>query len=62
MSKNSQIKRYKKVYASIKAEGFKVKYTEKSELQSITRYLVKRNAIDKVSDVLGYKPTNVLKT
>lgn len=62
VSKNSQIKRYKKVYASIKAEGFKVKYTEKSELQSITRYLVKRNAIDKVSDVLGYKPTNVLKT
>jgi len=61
VSKNSQARQFKKVYEKMEAANFKVKATEKQSFESIIRYLSKRNALDKISAVLGYKPSIVFK-
>lgn len=59
VSKNSQAKQFKKLYSKIKAIDFNITGDESTQFKSITRYLVERNAMNKVSDVLGYNPIKV---
>jgi len=59
ISKNSQAKQFKKVFTKMKAKDFKVLNSEYRQFESITHYLSKRNALNKISEVLGYNPSEV---
>lgn len=61
VSQNSQIKQFEKMYLEIKASNFKVKSDLKSSFESTTRYLSKRNALNKVQSVLGFDPKETFK-
>lgn len=62
VSTKSQVYRFKKVYNDIKNTDFSTTYQKKDQLRSIINYLNKKEAIDKVAPVLGYKPSEVFKT
>ncbi|HIP49758.1 MAG TPA: DUF4153 domain-containing protein [Lutibacter sp.] len=61
VSKNSQANQFKEVYTKMKAVNFEVKASEEQSFESIIHYLSKRNALDKISEVLGFKPSQVFK-
>ncbi len=59
VSKKSQAKQFKALYHSMESTGFKVKNSELQRFESISKYLAERNALDNVTDVLGFKPSEV---
>ncbi|MBA6156770.1 DUF4153 domain-containing protein [Tenacibaculum sp. S7007] len=62
VSTKSQVSRFEKVYNDIKNTDFTTTYQKKDQLRSIINYLNKKEAIDKVAPVLGYKPSTAFNT
>lgn len=61
VSQNSQVKQFEKMYLEIKTNDFKVESDLKSSFESTTRYLSKRNALNKIQSVIGFNPKEVFK-
>ncbi len=62
VSTKSQVSRFEKIYTDIKNTDFTTTYQKKDQLQSIINYLNKKEDIDKVAPVLGYKPSTAFST
>ncbi len=62
VSTKSQVSRFEKVYNDIKNTDFTTTYQKKDQLRSIINYLNKKEAIDKIAPILGYKPSEVFNT
>ncbi len=62
VSTNSQVSRFEKVYNDIKNTDFTTTYQKKDQLRSIINYLNKKEEIDKITPILGYKPSTAFST
>jgi len=54
ISENSQVDHFNTLYETIKSNNNSMNFTEKDRFESITRYLHKRNALNKINKTVGF--------